>query len=59
MENKLYKKTIIWNGDSICAGNKDTGNWATRIAEKNSMEYKNYAVGGGTVSEDLPLTQSG
>lgn len=59
VENKLYKKTIVWNGDSICAGHKDTGNWATRIAEKNSMKYKNYAVGGGTVAEDLPLTMSG
>ena len=23
------------------------------------MQYKNYAVGAGTVAEDLPLTQSG
>ncbi len=59
MENKLYKRTIIWNGDSICAGSSVTGNWATRIAEKNSMEYKNYAVGGGTVAEGLPLMSNG
>ncbi len=58
-ENKLYKKTIIWNGDSICAGHKNTGNWATRIAEKNDMQYKNYAIGGGTIAEGLPLTQGG
>ncbi len=59
MENKLYKKTIIWNGDSICAGNSVTGNWATRIAKKNDMQYKNYAVGGGTVAENLPPCKNG
>jgi len=59
MENKLYGKTIIWNGDSICSGLKETGNWATRIAEWNSMECKNYAVGGGTIADGLPLTASG
>lgn len=58
-ENKLFEKTIIWNGDSICAGNSKTGNWATRIAAKNNMQFKNYAIGGGTVAEKLPLTKSG
>jgi hypothetical protein len=43
----LNEKKIIWNGDSICAGNAAIGNWATRIAEKNEMTFKNYAVGGG------------
>ena len=59
MENKLFGKTIIWNGDSICQGSRHTGNWATRIAEKNSMTYKNYAVGGGTIAEDLPPMNDG
>ena len=59
MENKLFGKTAIWNGDSICRGADDRGNWATRIAAKNSMIYKNYAVGGGTVAENLPKTKSG
>ena len=59
MENKLFGKTIIWNGDSICQGGTDKGNWATRIAKWNSMNCKNYAVGGGTVAENLPLTKSG
>ena len=57
MENKLYGKTIIWNGDSICQGGAEKGNWATRIAEWNSMECKNYSVGGGTVAENLPLSR--
>lgn len=59
MENKLYGKTVIWNGDSICAGAEETGNWATRIAERNQMECKNYAVGGGTVAEGLPILSGG
>ena len=55
----LTGKTIIWNGDSICAGKAETGNWATRIAERNSMEFKNFSAHGGTIADGLPLTQSG
>jgi len=51
--NKLFGKTIIWDGDSICAGNKVYGNWATRIAANNHMVMKNYAVGGGTITDVL------
>ena len=54
MENKLYGKTIIWDGDSICAGSVEAGNWAIRIAERNQMNYKNYAVGGGVITEGAP-----
>ncbi len=59
MENRLHGKTIIWNGDSICAGSSKTGNWATRIAERNSMVCKNYAIGGGTIAEGLKPTMNG
>lgn len=55
----LTGKTIIWNGDSICAGREGTSNWADRIAEKNQMVYKNYAVGGGTIADGLPPMSSG
>lgn len=54
--NPLYGKTILWNGDSICAGKafNDTDDaWAGRIAEANNMTYKNYAVGGGTITENV------
>ena len=54
--NKLQGKTILWNGDSICAGNEYRGNWATRIGERNGMVWKNYAVGGGTVTENPPVS---
>ena len=57
--NKLYGKTILWNGDSICAGSARDGHWASRIAERNEMEYKNYAVGGGTITEATKLRANG
>ena len=55
----LTGKTILWNGDSICAGNAFRGNWATRIGSRNEMAWKNYAVGGGTLAENLPPMKSG
>ena len=59
MENKLYGKTVIFNGDSICAGNEKFGSWATRLRARNSINnIKNYAVGGGPISEGL-FYQSG
>ncbi len=55
--SKLQEKTIVWNGDSICAGKKGDDTpaldaWAGRIAAKYEMTYKNYAIGGGTVAEN-------
>ena len=58
--NPLFEKTIVWDGDSICAGKafNDTHDaWAGRIAANNHMIYKNYAVGGGTITENV--VQSG
>ncbi len=59
-ENKLYGKTVIWNGDSICQGSSRWGSWADRIAAKNELKnWKNYGIGGGTVTENPPPFQSG
>ena len=59
-ENKLFGKTVIWNGDSICQGSSRWGSWADRLAEKNQLKaWKNYGVGGGTVTENSPTYQSG
>lgn len=59
-ENKLYGKTVIWNGDSICQGSSRFGTWADRIAAKNQLkDWKNYGVGGGTIVENAPRMQSG
>lgn len=61
MENRsrLYGKTILWNGDSICAGSELSGSWAGRIAERNAMVWENYAIGGGTIAEGLPPRADG
>jgi lysophospholipase L1-like esterase len=58
MNDKLFGKTIIWNGDSICAGkhfddSKEDDGWAGRIAKRHSMTYKNYAIGGGTIADNV------
>jgi lysophospholipase L1-like esterase len=58
--NKLYKKQIIWNGDSICQGATATGTWATRVAEWNQLKsWKNYGVGGGTITENVLVASTG
>ena len=59
MANCLENKKILWNGDSICAGAKARGNWATRVAEHSGAECYNYAVGGGTIAEGLRPLLSG
>ena len=54
--NPLTGKIIVWDGDSICAGKafNDTHDaWAGRIAAENQMTYKNYGVGGGTITENV------
>lgn len=59
LENKasgLYEKVIVWDGDSICCGkayNDVKDAWAGRIASNNNMLYKNYAVGGGTITKNV------
>ena len=52
--NRLYGKTACFFGDSICNGNsaKDNKNgWAGRIGDANSMNWWNYGVNGGTITE--------
>lgn len=54
-QNVLFDKTIIWDGDSICYGaedDKEKHGWASRIAEKNKMKGKNFAVSGGTITSE-------
>ena len=51
--NPLWGKTAMWNGDSICAADSDTGaGWPGRIASANGMKYKNYGISGGTIAEN-------
>ena len=53
--NKLYNKTIVFDGDSICEAKTDTDNksgWAGRIGIKNNMIWKNYGISGGTIASE-------
>ena len=59
MDSKLFGKKILFDGDSICIGRRETGNWATRIAERFSAVCPCYAAGGGTVTENPPRLKSG
>lgn len=52
----LYKKKIVFAGDSLCHGLTDeTGvlGWAQRIGEKYSMNWSNKAISGGTMTSGL------
>ena len=52
----LYKKSIVFAGDSLCAGTTDeTGvlGWAQRIGEKYSMYWLNKAISGGTITSGV------
>lgn len=52
--NILFDKSVIWDGDSICAADNDSeyGGWPGRIAMVNRMRFKNYAIAGGTIAEN-------
>lgn len=55
--NPLADKMVLWCGDSIMRGNtfNDTGSgWAGRCASLLSFHYKNYAVGGSTICNNVP-----
>ena len=47
VKDSLSGKTIVYDGDSICAGSKYTGGYAKIIAEKTGGFYRNSAIGGG------------
>ncbi len=55
MENKLFGKIAVFDGDSISEGYPPEGQypWAALIGNKNEMHWKNYAVGGGTVTSEV------
>ena len=59
MTTKLSGKKILFDGDSICIGRRETGNWATRITERFSAVCPCYAAGGGTITENPPRFKAG
>ena len=57
LTNPLYKKTVLWCGDSLMRGNtfNDTlSGWAGRCASMLSFNYRNYGVGGSTICNNVP-----
>ena len=52
-DNPLYQKTVVFDGDSICAPTTAFDKYANIIAKNNIMTYKNYAVGGGTITSGM------
>ena len=51
--NVLRNKSVVFDGDSICEGSGDTSlglGWASRIGNKNNMDWHNVGISGGTIS---------
>ena len=60
VSNPLYGKIGAFDGDSICAGAsaKDgLSGWAGRIGTANAMDWKNYGIGGGTITAGLYMSE--
>ena len=49
----LYKKVAVFDGDSICSTVGTHQKYADIISIRNSMDYKNYAVSGGTITSEM------
>ncbi len=49
LSERLYQKSALFTGDSICHASDRVG-WAGRIGEKYSMNYVNAGVSGASVS---------
>lgn len=50
----LYGKTAVFDGDSIGSGGSagdGLNGWAGRIGANNAMAWENYAIGGGTITQ--------
>lgn len=53
--NPLYLKTVAFDGDSICHGISAAdgkSGWAGRIGNANEMNWKNYGISGGTITNN-------
>lgn len=53
--NPLYLKTVAFDGDSICHGVSAAdgkSGWAGRIGNANGMNWNNYGISGGTITNN-------
>ena len=57
VKTKLYEKTLVCEGDSLCYGYKDLPNsqgaWFGRLCNENLMSGKNYSVNGASITAGL------
>ena len=54
-KNPLYLKTVAFDGDSICHGisaSDGKSGWAGRIGTANGMNWANFGVSGGTITNN-------
>lgn len=63
-DNVLFGKSIVFDGDSICHATSETNEtinrgWAWRIGEKNSMQWYNYGISGGTITAEMYAASTG
>ena len=61
---ELCGKKIVFDGDSICHGNRtgvngDNAGWAGRIGNAFGMEWYNYSIGGGTITAEMYQESTG
>ena len=61
IKNELYGKTVAFDGDSICQGSVAAGRlpWANLIGDANEMVWKNYGIGGGTITAEVYVASTG
>lgn len=55
-ENVLRDKFILFCGDSLMRGNTfndENNGWAGRVANISGCHYKNYGIGGSTITENV------
>lgn len=50
VKSGLYKKSIVLNGDSICAGGSTRVSFGKQLADKYEMSINNKSVGGATIA---------
>ena len=64
IENPLYGKRVIFDGDSICHATSETTltqnrGWAYRVGAKNNMEWYNLGISGATITAEMYSSVSG
>ena len=64
IENPLYGKRVIFDGDSICHATSETNEtpnrgWAYRVGAKNNMDWHNLGISGASITAEMYSTVTG